>query len=260
MSYQQPTKVPQPGEGPLDLPPMAVVGHVRLPARPWPFSSAFWYARSDATSTKTTTQRLAIVRFVGHQTYRALSWPSTGSRYPDGVQCRFCQPYFCIVGTGHQATQRDSLIIYHYHPLGSLAFTCQAYSFTPLFAETKLPSKKARSHSSWPRLSNVCSRVCHRRVHTPWSSHRRSRRQHVVGSPYRFGISFHRDPVRKTHKIPFRVRRSSARGRPIRPCLGITGTICSHWLSLSSVSIAETSTYARFGQRLSKVLDFCNCL
>ena len=237
MPYHQPAKVSQPGEGPLDLPSMAVVRLIRFPAGPWTFSLAFWNARPDAASTKTTTQRLAVIPFIGHQTCRALSWSSTGSRYPDSVQSRFCQLHFSFVCAGQQDTQRGSLIIYHYHPLGSLAFAGQAYRFTPLFAGAKLPSKKARLHSNWPRLSSVCSMVCHRRVHTPCSSQRRSRRQQVVATPNCFGMSSHRDPVRKTHKIPFSVRRSSARGRPIRPCLGITETINFHWSSLSSVSI-----------------------
>jgi hypothetical protein len=50
----------------------------------------------------------------------------------------------------------------------------------------------------------------------PSASQSRSRRQHVVGLPYRRGNSLHGAPVHKIQRIPSKHWRSSARGRPPR--------------------------------------------
>jgi hypothetical protein len=51
---------------------------------------------------------------------------------------------------------------------------------------------------------------------TPVSSHCLSRRQQVLGLPYRRGHSLHWAPVQRIQRMPSTQRRSSTRGRPPR--------------------------------------------
>jgi hypothetical protein len=69
----------------------------------------------------------------------------------------------------------------------------------------------------------------------PSSDHWLNRRQQVVDDPYSAGISCHAQPVLRMYRMPFSVRRSSARGRPgpgLR--LGISGSITAHCSSVRS--------------------------
>jgi hypothetical protein len=65
---------------------------------------------------------------------------------------------------------------------------------------------------------------------TPVSSHCFSRRQQVLGLPYRRGSSLHCAPVQRTQRMPSKQRRSSTRGRPPRgETLG-----CGRWTRMAS--------------------------
>jgi hypothetical protein len=83
-------------------------------------------------------------------------------------------------------------------------------------AGMKLPSAKHSSQRnfcwslSWARKARPSFRS------TPVSSHRLSRRQQVLGLPYRRGSSLHCAPVQRIQRMPSRQRRSSMRGRPPR--------------------------------------------
>jgi hypothetical protein len=72
---------------------------------------------------------------------------------------------------------------------------------------------------------------------TPWSSQSRSRRQQVLGEGYDAGKSFHRAPLRNTHRMPSKHRRLSIRLRPPfgdRCTGGNSGSIFAHWASVNS--------------------------
>jgi hypothetical protein len=66
----------------------------------------------------------------------------------------------------------------------------------------------------------------------PSCGHCFSRRQQVTGLPYRQGMSCHRQPVRSPYRMPFNVRRSSARGLPRRRRSGESGGMAFHWASV----------------------------
>ncbi len=72
------------------------------------------------------------------------------------------------------------------------------------------------------------------RSQTPSTCQRFSRRWAVASSPSAGGRSAQAQPVRKTYKIASRVRRSSARGRPVRAGGGRSGQSLAHWASVSS--------------------------
>jgi hypothetical protein len=79
-----------------------------------------------------------------------------------------------------------------------------------------VPSAKPSSQSTWPcRSSNTTNR---RQAwsHTPSSDHSAKRRQQVTYEGNDRGRSFHRAPLRSTHRMPSRQRRTSALGRPPR--------------------------------------------
>src|SRR5918992_1385155 len=70
--------------------------------------------------------------------------------------------------------------------------------------------------------------------------------------PYFGGRSFQQALERSTHRIPSRVRRSSALGLPLRLCCGSSGAISPHCLSPNSSSF--TSNPSSRGSRWS--LDY----
>ena len=75
---------------------------------------------------------------------------------------------------------------------------------------------------------------------TPWSCHSWSRRWQVERLPYFGGQSFQRAPECSTQRMPFKVRRSSARGLPLLLCCGSSGAISFHCSSPNSSSITPT--------------------
>ena len=132
------------------------------------------------------------------------------------------------------------MTVHHYHQLGALAPPGQADGIAPFFAGTKLLSRKASAHPTLLLASSVARSVCHACSHVPSLCHCSKQRQQVTGLPYRRGKSCQRHPVRKMYRIPFRVRRSSALGRP--RCLGggSSGPSRAHSALLSSWAIAIT--------------------
>jgi hypothetical protein len=64
--------------------------------------------------------------------------------------------------------------------------------------------------SSWSWTRNAR----HNFRSTPLSSHSLSRRQQVLGLPYRRGSSLHGAPVQRIQRMPSKQRRLLTRGRP----------------------------------------------
>src|SRR5579884_78434 len=102
-----------------------------------------------------------------------------------------------------------------YAPSGVPEPSTRTIHFVPPFlAGAKLPSAK---HSSQRILSwslSWAKKARHISSSTPLASHWRNLRQQVDGLPYSLGNSLHCAPVHRTHKIPSKQRRSSARGLP----------------------------------------------
>jgi hypothetical protein len=133
-------------------------------------------------------------------------------------------------------SQRKTFAVDHHHPLRALAPLGFADTCAPFFAGAKLPSAKASLQSNWPRSSSSARKARQARSHTPCSSQRRSRRQHVDGLGYHRGRSFHGAPVRKIQRIPSKTLRLSIHGRPPRLDrfgLGNNDSICCHCRSVS---------------------------
>ena len=243
VSNYQPTKVVQPGEGPFDYPPMAVVGHLSFPARPRPFATSFRDARLDSPPPQPVSECSRIVASVGYQFPGTTAGSSPGPRYPHRCQGSLGQSDLRPLGAGHQGSQGGPLVVYHQHKFGALALAGQSYLVSPFLAGAKVASRWARSHSSLPWASRVPSRVRQISSQTPCSCHWFSRRQQVTELPYSPGRSCQRQPVRNTYKTPLMVRRSSALGRPLRLGAGNQGCISFHWASLNSCSTVPPHTF-----------------
>ena len=146
---------------------------------------------------------------------------------------------FRYIGCCHQKSQGQSIAFSHQMDGTALAFPAVGDIFAPVLPGTKLPSRKAWLQSSLAWESRVLSNFKRIRSQTPWSCHSWRRRWQVERLPYFGGRSFQRAPERSTHRIPSRVRRSSALGLPLRLCCGSNGAISPHCSSPNSSSFTS---------------------
>lgn len=154
-------------------------------------------------------------------------------------------------GTGHRQPDRQTVAIGDDHHLGALADFGRTDCAPPLFAGTKLPSRKACGHSRRPWASSwlnsarqICSQV-------PSRDHALNRRPHVAGAPYARGPSSQGPPVFSPKRRPLSVRRSSLRLRPGPGfCCGMKGAMLVHCASVRSCRLMPTM-YRRWSVRES---------
>ena len=164
---------------------------------------------------KSLSKRIAIIALIGNKSFRAfLGSAATSAWNLDGFKRFFRKFYFRWRCRGKGASQRNTLAVDHHHPLRAFTFFGFSNASAPFFAGAKLPSIKASSQSSNPSSSSIDKNLRHISSQTPWSSHKRNRRQHVDGLGYRFGRSCQRAPVRKIHSMPSKTSRLSIEGRP----------------------------------------------
>jgi hypothetical protein len=250
-SARQPSTVVHPGKTALHLPTAAITrpdldGASPLGALP----GTALVARNgglDAAPTQIAAKRLTIIGPISHHLLGTGAGVAAGTRHPDRLQGRLGQRELMGLGAGDIQPNRQPVAFHHRHHLGPLADLGASDAAPPFLAGTKLPSRKAWDQSSFPWASSWLSSARQIRSHVPSSLQARKRRQQVVGEPYSRGISAQAQPVLSTYKIPFNVRRSSARGRP-RPgfCLGINGAMMAHCSSVNSCRLMPSS-YHIFG-------------
>ena len=237
VSYNQPSVVPQPGEGALYKPPMAVALQSGAPT-PLPSSaSTLRDAGMHASLSKTLPQSVTVIPFIPHNLFGTTpgtpSWPGHSHCGKGG----FRQPHLGFLSALHQAAQRYALSLYHQHHLAPLASASEPYRLAPLFAGTKVASRKARLQHSLPWESKVLSNLRQICSQVPSACHRSNLLQQVTGLPYPRGISCHRHPVRSTYSIPFNVSLSLALGRPRpRDKGGSKGRRSSHCSSVTFIA------------------------
>lgn len=132
--------------------------------------------------------------------------------------------------------QRNSLAVRHHHKLRTLAPPGNIDFRAPFFAPTKRASMKHCSHWIRRRWSSSRIKLCQTLSQMPSSSQRFKRLQQVLGLGYLSGRSFHRPPLRSTHKIPSRVKRLLFQGRPLLLNWGSNGPILFHCFSLKYIA------------------------
>ena len=129
------------------------------------------------------------------------------------------------------------------HPFRPLAALRLPDSLPPFLAAAKLPSIKPSAQSILPLRSS--KRIMRRQalLKEPSFAHLWSRRWQLDLAGYFAGNSFHGAPVLRIHKIPLKISRSEALGRPLPSCLR-DGTLKNrrmYFHSLLFKSIAESS-------------------
>jgi hypothetical protein len=134
-------------------------------------------------------------------------------------------------------SQRSTRAIDQKHPLRTLPSLCLPDLEPPFFAGAKLPSAKHSSQRSFSRSFKSARKARHMLSSVPSSSHVRSRRQQVVGLPYRRGSSPQGAPVQRIQRMPSKHFRSSARGRPPRGLGGWVGRCSTRRAHCTSVSL-----------------------
>lgn len=186
-------------------------------------------------------ERITVIRLVRDESVRpGFRTPFSTFVDSDLSQSLLGQPYFRERGRVDVASQWNTLTIDHHNPLRSFAPFGFPDGSTPFFAGAKLPSMNASLQSRTPSLSSWERNFRQMLSQIPSSSHRLSLRQQVDGLGYFSAKSFHRAPVRKTHKIPSTTMRSLARGRPFLRgiiTLGSNGGIFPHCASLNSSTL-----------------------
>ena len=195
---------------------------------------------------KTIAQRQRVCRPIIYQPFD-LSLRTSASTFTDayGIQGRFNQFRFVRRRGSKLEPERYALTIRHHHKLRSFASLGFSNSGAPFFAGENVPSAKISSHLRRPCSSSVSSSLCQTSIQTSSSCHWFIRRQQVLPEGKRSGISFHRAPLRKIHKIPSRQARLDAGFcPPLRERVGSGSRGCNtcHCLSVSSLPV----TYSRF--------------
>ena len=130
------------------------------------------------------------------------------------LQKRFDQRRFMGTGAGDFGGQGKAATIGEDHGLGSLAAFGLADAQPPFFAEENVPSAIPSSQWMRPSRSRQRSSLVQAFVQTPASVQSWKRRQQVGADGKCAGRSFHRAPLRSTHKMPSTHSRAARRGRP----------------------------------------------
>ena len=238
VANEEATEISQPGQGAFDFPAFAVAA--KFPAV---IEGRFLAALSMGTDQnnpapqQAPAQRVAVVALVSDDTQRPrFGAAAAGSRHGYFAQRAFGQRHFSRAGRLQLDSQRNTLAVDHHHPLCALAFLGFSDASAPFLAGAKLPSRNDSLQSRRPFWSSSERNCRHILSHVPSSSHRRKRRQHVLGLGYLAGKSFQRAPVRSIQRIPSSTSRLSAQGRPLLERLGRSGSMWDHCFSERNTS------------------------
>ncbi len=216
ISHYQASKITEPCKSAFHLPALSISSELSAILRfiVCPVTSV-WNDQIYFQMLKAFSKWITVISFIANKPLGSF-FRSTSARRRNvnRVKSLFGKLYFRRGRRGKDASQRNTLAVDHHHPLCSLALFGFSDAGAPLFAGAKLPSMKASSQSSSPSASSMDKNFRHTSSQTPWSSHKRSRLQHVAGLGYRSGKSCHLAPVRSTHNIPSSTCRLSIAGRP----------------------------------------------
>ncbi len=258
VAHHQAAPVVQPAVAPLHLPSrLAGLMYLRGTARPTTAVGPFPAGDRglNPPSAPLVTEFSTIIALVCSQAGWALLGSPLRAWHPHPVHHFHPDGNLSHVGRGHQEGHGQAVAFGEQVDRAALALPAIGYIISPFLAGTKLPSRNAWFQSSlpcWSKVLRTASQTC---SHTPKSCHSCRRRWQVEGLPYRLGTSFQRAPERNTQRIPLRVRRSWARGRPRRRCCGRVGVITAHWSSGNSSSIAQ-APIRNVGLKLKRSLKF----
>ncbi len=233
-------EVLQPGVGTLDFPAFAVAAQLAFVLKA---------AVTDVLSVgddqlclalvESHPQGVGIVAAIGNDAIQMGARPrATFAGHLHVCERTFREPTLGQLRGRKLRSDRYAVAVDHHHALRTFPATCFADCGAPFLAVMKVASRKASSQSSKRLWSNMDNSFRHTLTHTHCSSQLRNRRQQVDPSGNPSGMSRHRAPVRRTHRIPSKHARLLTQGRP-RPSLrrlgsGNKGSRIFHWASLSN--------------------------
>ncbi len=239
ISDEQPSKVSQPCNCPLDNRAMAIAPQLAsILMRCPPMPRACWDDGLNAALCQTLAEGIGVIRPIQNQALGFLA-RTTGPmavRHSDSRQGSFQQGHFCRGCRVQVNSQRSTRAIDQNHTLCAFATLGLADVCAPLFAGTKVPSAKHSSQRIFSPSLRSARKVRQSRSNVPFSSHSRSRRQQVLGLPYSAGKALQGAPVHRIQRMPSKHLRSAARGRPPFGLGLTTGSwtrMRSHWVSVS---------------------------
>jgi len=208
VARDEPAEVLEPADRAFDLPAVAVASELAtvLSRR----LLAILAMRTDEFNAATRQARSQVI-VVGGQ---VVEEPARLFGEEATLQERLDQRRLVGTGAGDFGGQGKTATIGEDHRLGSLAPFGLADAQPPFFAEENVPSAIPASHWMRPSRSSVRSSLAQAFVQTPASVQSWKRRQHVGGDGKCAGRSFHRAPLRSTHKMPSTHSRAARRGRP----------------------------------------------
>jgi len=216
MADEEASEVAQVSKGAFDLPAFAIAAQRAsiLQGRA-AASTAMRTDQFDPACGQPLAEALRVVSAITEKPGRTIAGTAhAGPRHLDGTQGFFREGDFRGRGAKESASQRYTRAVCHHHPLCTFATFGFTHAEPPFLALAKLPSKNTSSQLSLPWASSA-----ERNTRQIWSqisssSQSRKRRQQVLALGYRSGKSRQRAPLRKTHRMPSKTSRSSARGRP----------------------------------------------
>jgi len=206
-SYQTPI-VLQPADRPFNLPALTIPSQGSTVLRHWPLPPpAVRRDQLDPSTSESLSQAITVGGPIVNQSL------GKSGMHPL-FQQRFNQLDFRSRSVGHVDCQGDSVAVDEDHNLGSFSLLGRSDAVPPFFAGENVASAIACSQSTPCRLSSFRKARSQALVNRPLSVQSLSLRQQVAGDGKDFGKSFHRAPVRRTHRIPSRQARELVQGRP----------------------------------------------
>ncbi len=232
----------EPGQGPLDHPPMPAQSRLRFDAR----------ARDAVLDPPAATRRPALAIVVplssmqlGGPAPRAAAPPGLQRR--DRVEHRLEQHRVVDVGRRHRTGERDALGIRNNMLLRArVAFLRRVLPgrTAPLWAGRLRESTTARLQAICSAAAKRSSRTRCNRCQTPRRCHALRRRQQVTPLPQPISCGTYAPgiPVWSTKRMPVNAARFGTGGRPplrLRRCVGNSGSITAHSSSETNTCIPE---------------------
>lgn len=200
-------------------------------------SSGYWptpdrYVRLDAATPERITEACIIISLILNQRVRSPprtpAWPGGTDR----IQDLLSQPHLRVAGAVEVEARGLPVAVHDEHPFGTFALLREAQLLTALLGGCE----RAVEESDGPVQ---CAAVVKGGERCPPDA-----LSHVLlgpalesppgrrGAPYSRGRSYQRQPVVSTRRMPSMVRRSSARGHPVRAGGGRKERLKSHWPSV----------------------------
>jgi hypothetical protein len=249
VSYYQSAELTQPSKCTLNYPPPLVPTHLApILVSGSLIVNSSWDDWLNTMSLEYLTEWIRVITPICYEPLGALARPPCSVSSPYCYSTKHVSEQLHLRGgcRVQVCSQRSTRAIDQNHPLCALAALSLADFVPPFLAGAKLPSAK---HSSQCILSwslSCAKKARHISSSTPLPSHSRNLRQQVEGLPYSLGNSLHCAPVQRTHKIPSKQRRSSARGLPPLG-LGLYRGRCtrtfSHCSSVSPLHAMQTNIH-----------------